>query len=143
MPYVTDFALATRSGDAGRNTPMFGAPDYLSPEQWHGVAAGPGSDQYSLACLCYRIVTGVVPFDNQLDHVTRSRNFARGAVPAHLRVREQGRPPLPESISAVLGKALSVRPADRYPSIGDFARAFRRSLWEGPAPTRKPESARA
>lgn len=137
-PFVTDFAIATHSGDVGTAGLMFGAPDYLSPEQWDRHAAGPASDQYSLACLCYRMLAGVVPFENQIDHATRDNNLQQGPLPAHIRAKQKGRPPLPEATSAVLAKALSVDPAQRYPSVTDFARAFRQSLGEIPAPARKP-----
>jgi serine/threonine protein kinase len=138
VPYVTDFAIATRPRVAARSQPILGAPEYLAPEQWDGLVAGPESDQYSLACLCYRALSGVVPFENQLDPQTRSRNFEQGTVPADAQARRQGRPPLLPSTSNVLARALSARPDDRFPSIADFAVAFRRSLGEVPATNRKP-----
>ena len=61
VPYVTDFAIAIRRADAPRSQPNQGAPEYLAPEQWEGLPAGPASDQYSLACLCYRVLTAAVP----------------------------------------------------------------------------------
>jgi serine/threonine protein kinase len=137
VPYVTDFAIAIRPRDAKRSQPLLGAPEYLAPEQWDGLAAGPESDQYSLACLCYRVLAGAVPFENQLDPRARTRNFDHGPVPADVQARKHGRPLLPLSISSVLARALSVRPGDRFPSIVDFALAFRRSLNEVPVPTRK------
>jgi len=138
VPYVTDFAIAIRPRDTGRSQTSLGAAEYLAPEQWDGLVAGPESDQYSLACLCYRVLAGVVPFENQLDPQKRTRNFEQGAVPADVRARGQGRPPLPSSTSSVLTRALSVRPADRFPAITDFALAFRRSLGEEPTSNRKP-----
>jgi serine/threonine protein kinase len=129
-PYVTDFAIATRSENVGTTSLMFGAPDYLSPEQWDRQVAGPASDQYSLACLSYRVLTGVVPFENQIDHGIRDDNFKRGPLPAHNCAKQKGRPPLPEATSAVLAKALSVDPAGRYKAVTDFAHAFRHSLGE-------------
>ena len=138
VPYVTDFAIATRPRDAGRSQPIRGAPEYLAPEQWDGLVAGPQSDQYSLACLCYRVLTGVVPCENQLDPQTRNRNFEQGALAADVQARRQGRPPLSSPTSTVLARALSVRPSDRFAAIADFALAFRRSLGESPASNRKP-----
>jgi len=128
VPYVTDFAIAIRPKNAERSQPVLGAPEYLAPEQWDGLAAGPESDQYSLASLCYRVLTGAVPFENQLDPQTRSRNFERGPVAADVRAAREGHPPLPQSISDVLAKALSVPPGDRFPAITDFALAFSRCL---------------
>jgi serine/threonine protein kinase len=137
VPYVTDFAIATRSSDsAGR--PVLGAPEYLAPEQWEGLPAGPEADQYSLACLCYRALTSVVPFENQLDPQVRSQNFEQGPLAADVQGKRRGRSAFSPVASAVLAKALSVKPADRYPSIAEFARVFLESLGEVAAPKRKP-----
>jgi serine/threonine-protein kinase len=130
VPYVTDFAIAIRPKDAEHGRPVLGAPEYLAPEQWEGLPPGPPSDQYSLACLVYRVLTGAVPFENQLEPQTRSRNFEHGPMPADVRAMREGRPPIPPPISGVLAKALSVEPGARFPSITEFALAFRRSLGE-------------
>jgi serine/threonine-protein kinase len=61
VPYVTDFAIAVRSQDGGGSQTILGAPEYLAPEQWDGLAARPETDQYSLGCLCYRLLAGVAP----------------------------------------------------------------------------------
>ena len=137
VPYLTDFAIATRPNDAARVQPLMGAPEYLSPEQWEGLAATPESDQYSLACLCYRILTGAAPFESQINPDTRRRNFERGAIAADVQAQYQRRAPLPGAVSGVLAKALSVLPPDRFPNVKDFATAFRRSLGDTPAPDRK------
>ncbi len=130
VPHVTDFAIATRPKDAEHGRPILGAPEYLAPEQWEGLPPGPPADQYSLACLVYRVLTGAVPFENQLEPQTRSRNFEHGPMPADVRATREGRTPIPPSLSGVLSKALSVEPGARFPSIAEFALAFRRSLGE-------------
>ncbi len=137
VAYVTDFAIAVRPSDASRTQPVLGAPEYLAPEQWDGLEAGPASDQYSLACLCYRMLTGAVPFKDQIDPQTRSRNYEEGPVPAHVLALRQRRHPVPPAVSAVLARALSPGPADRFPAIDEFARAFRQSLADVPIPERK------
>jgi serine/threonine protein kinase len=136
IPYVTDFAIATRLRDDG-SQPLLGAPEYLAPEQWEGLPATPETDQYSLACLVYRVLAGAVPFENQLDPQMRTRNFEQGSPPADVQAKRQGRPPIPPSISSVLARALSVRPGDRFPKISDLAFAFRNSLGEAPRSNRK------
>jgi serine/threonine protein kinase len=138
VPYVTDFAIATRPSEAASSQPVLGAPEYLAPEQWEGLPAGPEADQYSLACLCYRALTGVVPFENQLDPETRIRNFEQGPLAADIQASRHRRAAVSPPVSAVLAKALSVRSADRFPSISEFARIFRESLGETPSPKRKP-----
>jgi len=87
FPYVTDFAIATRSSGSESSQPLFGDPDYLSPEQWEGIPV-PESDQYSLAALCYRILTGAVPLQDQIDPHTRGLNLRAGPVPADAQAKE-------------------------------------------------------
>jgi serine/threonine protein kinase len=139
VPYVTDFAIAIRPRGETRSRPNLGSPEYLAPEQWDGLVAGPESDQYSLACLCYRVLTGAVPFENQRDPDARARNFEQGAVPAHVRAKAQRRPPVPESVSNVLARAMSIRPGDRFPDVAAFAAAFRRAMGESAPRDRKPQ----
>ncbi len=137
VAYVTDFAIATRPRGAVRGQPNLGAPEYLSPEQWEGLVAGPESDQYSLACLCYRVLTGVVPFENQIEPQTRSGNFERGPIAPDVRAVQQGRQPLLPSTSSVLTRRLPYVPGPVL-TISDFAQAFHRSLGENNKPDRKP-----
>jgi serine/threonine protein kinase len=138
VPYVADFAIAIRPKGTARTQPKLGAPDYLAPEQWDGLIAQPETDQYSLAAVCYRVLTGAVPFENQLDPQVRNRNFDQGALPANIRAKSLKRPPVTQSISDVLSRALSVNPPDRFSEISDFAAAFRSCLGEIPLPNRKP-----
>jgi serine/threonine protein kinase len=137
VPYVTDFAIAARAGAPGRGGPMFGAPEYLAPEQWEGADAAPASDQYSLACLCYRTLAGAVPYENQLDPKTREQNFAHGAARCDEQARRRGRATVGAATAEVVAKAMATRPGDRYGTIAEFAQAFRRSLGAA-APDRQP-----
>src|SRR6185369_7750421 len=67
--YLTDFAVAT-----GNNSLLVGAPAFMAPEQWNGEPAAPATDQFTLAAMCYVLVTGSRPFTGQEDPKTRERN---------------------------------------------------------------------
>src|ERR1700742_1433683 len=61
--YLSDFGLAKSLEDSGASgASVVGTVAYMSPEQWRGEAVGPAADIYSLACVLYEAVTGVVPY---------------------------------------------------------------------------------
>jgi serine/threonine protein kinase len=138
QPYLTDFAMASRSSDQATLT-FFGSPQFLAPEQWDGLAPTPMTDQYSLAVVAYLLVTGSFPFEGQLDPKVRERNFLRPPVPAHEEAARAGRDPFPPTVSEVLRRALAAKPQNRYSSVRDFFLALQSSV-SGPirGASRKP-----
>jgi serine/threonine protein kinase len=122
-PFLTDFALATRVGVLG-NRGFLGTPKFLSPEQFDGEAPIPASDQYSLAVLAYLLLSGGEPYQGQDDPEIRRRNFRRGPLPVHEMCAHNGRTPVPEAVSTVLSKAMSVNHKDRFEKISEFGKAF-------------------
>jgi DNA-binding beta-propeller fold protein YncE/predicted Ser/Thr protein kinase len=102
--YLSDFGLA-KSFDgtgAGSGASIVGTVEYMAPEQWRGESAGPAADVYSLGCVLYEALTGVVP-------------YARKAADTE--------PEIPEGIDAVIERAVSKDPADRYGSAGELIAA--------------------
>jgi hypothetical protein len=126
-PYVTDFAIANSPRESGRQA-VLGAPDFLAPEQWEGLAPTHASDQYALAVLTYLMITGSRPYESQHDPDNRRKNYARGPVPAHEQASRSGAGEVPRTISDVLKRALSVKPEERFPSVREFFVAFRKSI---------------
>jgi serine/threonine protein kinase len=122
-PYLTDFASAKKQGESSPNV-VLGAPAFLSPEQWDGKEASVATDVYSLAALVYLMVTGSRPYEGQADPEVRRSNYARGLIPAHEEAARNDRQEVPQALSKVLSKALSVNSGARYPSIQDFYEAF-------------------
>ncbi len=127
--YVTDFAIA-QSAAGSQERLLLGTPAYMAPEQWNGDAITGATDQYALAVIAFYLLAGSRPFEGQDDPDVRERNFRRGPVPVHEEARLNGRE-VPRALSAVLRKALSVCPGDRYESIAAFARAFTTSVRRG------------
>jgi serine/threonine-protein kinase len=132
-PKVLDFGIAkiTRVGtsdtpDAQSPHPEMeltiegqhlGTPNYMAPEQWFRAReALPQSDQYALACILYRCVTGELPF--------KASN-----VPMMIAAKSQGKivPPtslandLPGAIDSVIERALRPDPSMRFESVGEMA----------------------
>jgi DNA-binding beta-propeller fold protein YncE len=115
--YLTDFGLAKALGDSGvlSGASVAGTAEYMSPEQWRGREVGPAADVYSLGCVLYEAVTGVVP-------------YAR---------REGGTEPrMPRGLDRVIERAVARDPSDRYPSAGALIAAAREVQGATPAATR-------
>ena len=72
-PYLSDFGLtkhtSSKSGLTQTGTFM-GTVDYVAPEQIQGGEVDGRADEYSLACVLYQCLTGVVPFDKGTDVAT-------------------------------------------------------------------------
>ena len=99
---------------------LVGTLAYLAPEIWNSQPASPLSDQYSLACVFYELITGQSLFgggDSPLP-VVMKRHLDPLSLPA------QWPAGVPDGVSAVLRKALAKTPQERYPSAGAFARAL-------------------
>lgn len=116
---LTDFGLAldVQQGSVGE---VFGSAHYIAPEQARRSSdAIPQSDLYSLGILLYEMLTGIVPFDDPsptavaLQHITQPPPAPRTI-----------NPDLTTEIEAVLLKALSKSPNDRYQSGADLIAAL-------------------
>lgn len=130
---LTDFGLAldVQQGTLGE---VFGTPHYISPEQAvSSTNAVAQSDLYSLGVMLYEMLAGRIPFDDPSPISL-----------ALLHVNEP--PPLPTTINpdlnipteAVLLKALSKEPHERYQSAADLMESLERALHaERTAPHRR------
>jgi len=110
----------TKSGE------VFGSPLYMSPEQCLGNPIDPRTDIYSLACVMYRTLTGVTP---------AAGNDLLELMYKHANVMPEGFATVcPElnlspELEAVVFKALSKKPEERYQSMEEL-RAAMESLVE-------------
>jgi serine/threonine protein kinase/Flp pilus assembly protein TadD len=122
---VTDFGIAkavsVASGDSLTQTGMMvGTPAYVSPEQAAGESNVDGrSDQYSLACVLYEMLSGRKPFSGTSAQAILSKRFSE-PVPS---IRDVFPETTPE-IESALGKALAKSSDDRFTTTIDFARAL-------------------
>jgi cytoskeletal protein RodZ len=124
---LADFGIAKLLRVAGEESEVpRGTPAYVAPEQWDSRPC-PASDQYALAVMTYELLTGDVPFTGAQEDVMYQHLYM---LP---RPASEINPHLPASVDAVLLRALRKQPAERYPSVSAFARAFQRALQENGA----------
>jgi serine/threonine protein kinase len=125
--YLTDFGLTKRFSQASRAltaTGQFvGTIDYVAPEQIEGKDVDGRADQYSLACVMYECLTGVVPFVATSDIATLFAHVHQPAPPP-----SQVRPDLPPGVDQAIGRAMAKPPADRFPTCMEFVLAVRNAF---------------
>ncbi|HET9039112.1 MAG TPA: protein kinase [Gemmatimonadales bacterium] len=98
---------------------VVGTPQYMSPEQAGGGAADARSDQYSLACTLYEMLSGQPPFTGPTSHLVLARHSLE-PVPS-LRVVRQT---VPVGMEAAIVRAMAKVPADRFASMQRFVDAL-------------------
>jgi len=125
-PMVADFgiALAVSAAAGGRMTETglsLGTPHYMSPEQATAEKEITGrSDIYSLASVCYEMLTGNPP------HVGSSaQQIIMKIITEQPQAVTTHRKAVPANVAAAVGKALEKLPADRFESAEKFAEALR------------------
>lgn len=91
---------------------ILGTPEFMSPEQIRGFPIDARSDQYALGVLAFELLTGELPFEGGTSQETMLHRLTD--TPVRLRDR---RPEAPAWLDAVLARALSRDPADRYPDV--------------------------
>ncbi len=122
---VMDFgigkAVSVAADDTLTQTGMVvGTPAYVSPEQAAGENKIDGrSDQYSLACVLFEMLSGRKPFSGPTAQSVISKRFS-DPVPSLRSVYEK----TPDEVENALLKALSRDATDRFPTTVEFAKAL-------------------
>jgi serine/threonine-protein kinase len=100
---------------------VLGTPQYMSPEQVKGEPLDPRSDQYSLAIVCYEMLTGALPFGGDSPQSQMVRRLLEPPLPMR-RVRPQLS--LPVAVEQVIMRGLALRPDQRFSTAVDFVGAL-------------------
>jgi hypothetical protein len=124
--YLADFGLskgALSSGGVTRAGHVVGTPAYLAPEQACGGKVDGRTDQYSLACVAYELLTGVPPFPRDDAAAMVYAHLCEPPPPATAR-----QPSLPSAVDSVLARAMSKNPEQRFLTCQEFAESLRAAL---------------
>ncbi len=114
---VGDFGVAVdmREDDGAI---IAGTPLFMAPELWDGGASDRRTDVYALGCTAHVLATGATPFpDGTLPKIARAHKTARYK-------RPEDTSPEAAYLFAVVDKALSKNPDDRFPTAEALARAL-------------------
>ncbi len=116
---VMDFgiarALASGATTMTQTSAVIGTAPYLSPEQARGEAVDARSDVYAAGCVLFELLCGHPPFVGD-SPVAVAYQHVREEPPAP---SESNRDVTPD-VDAVVLKALSKNPANRYQSAGEM-----------------------
>ena len=103
---------------------------YVAPEALSGELVGPAADQYSLATIAYFLLTGTLPYTGKSPRELFSQLLTQPPVALN-----KAKPGLtfPPAVEAVVMKALSKQPSDRYASVKEFSDALVASVSAAPS----------
>jgi len=127
---VADFGLA-RAIDANQSSRgIAGTPNYLSPEQINGQRLDGRSDQFALAAMSYRLLTGRMPLTAETIEALLMRILMAEPPVAH-----QVNPRQHPHVHAVLIKCMAKAPPDRFVTCAEFVAALKGALAGQMAPS--------
>jgi eukaryotic-like serine/threonine-protein kinase len=137
--YLSDFGLIRDIAAKDRMTSTgvgMGTAAYCSPEQVQGRDTDGRTDQYSLACVAFELLTGQVPYPG-LSGPLAFAAHVNAPVPSATRANPAVR--VPANADQVLQRAMAKDPRRRYASCTQFANALGAALTSPVhAPTRMP-----
>ena len=112
----TKTRVMKRLGNAESQSQVNGTPGYMAPEQIRGAknSCSPQTDIYSLGAILYAMITFQNPLKNGKVEKMLQDTLAGNIQRPSQRVTERE---IPFGIEAVVLKAMSLNPEDRYPSV--------------------------
>ena len=129
--YLVDFGIAHGGGDASITMTglIIGSCAYMSAERFSGGQVGPPADVYSLTCLLYESLTGRPPFETgDLRQLMTAHLFSPPPRPSIMR---RG---INRAFDEVIAKGMAKKPAERFASAGELAKAATAAALGAPVP---------
>jgi eukaryotic-like serine/threonine-protein kinase len=122
---VTDFGIARSLESKGLTATgrVLGTTDYVSPEQAMGEDVDERSDVYSLGVVLYEMLTGDVPFSAETQVGVAMKHVNEPMPDVQTR-----RPEVSAAVAAVVDRATTKDPRDRYGSVAEMVRDLEQTL---------------
>lgn len=120
---LTDFGIARLTSMDATGAGMVGTPSYMAPEQFTGGEVDARADIYACGVMLYEMVTGRKPFKGGgVEALFQAVRLGEIDPPSALK------PDLSPMMDAVILKAMSVDPDDRYLDARELADALNQTL---------------
>ena len=129
---VLDFGIAKISGNVGEITAkltstdeIFGTVAYMAPEMAVGKNDDPRSDMYAVGVMMFRMLTGKLPYTegNAFQILSQHINAPIPSLCAE-------DPSIPESVEAIVHRAMAKQPEQRFATMEELNRVLRRGTLE-------------
>lgn len=132
VPRVLDFGIVAGLGE--RSVEVAGTPAYMSPEQVEpGATVDVRSDVYSLGIIAFELLAGALPVVPPRGGLATLQALKRATAPRLLTVA----PGAGRDLDAIVAKALSVDPDQRYASAAELAADLKNHLNHWPVEARR------
>jgi serine/threonine protein kinase len=122
-PYISDFGIAKLSQAQSGNvtgSAIIGTPAYMAPEQAQGTEVDGRADIYALGIILFEMLTGRQPYEADTPMAVAIKHIT-DPVP-HIR---QTNPKLPESMDAIIQKAMAKDKNQRFSTAVEMTNALR------------------
>ncbi|WP_455197961.1 serine/threonine protein kinase, partial [Kaarinaea lacus] len=119
MVKIVDFGLAAaaRKADARitKSGILVGTPTYMAPEQVRAKTIDSRTDIYTLGIIMYEMLTGSAPYTGDESMAVLFQHVeGKAHAPRHFN------PDIPESLEAIIMKAMAVSPDDRFQTFDEM-----------------------
>ncbi|MDQ4021595.1 MAG: Stk1 family PASTA domain-containing Ser/Thr kinase [Actinomycetota bacterium] len=115
---VMDFGIARALADGQgvtQTAAVIGTAQYLSPEQARGEQVDARSDVYAAGCVLYELITGDPPFTGDSPVAVAYQHVREDPIPP-----SHQNPDVSAAVDAIVLKAMSKNPANRYQSSAEM-----------------------
>ncbi len=133
---VSKFSALDDQMSMTRTGAVMGTPYYMSPEQAKGAKLDARSDLYAIGVVAYQMVTGRVPFNAGSFNELLFKIVLESPEPI-----EQIVPGIDPNFAAIINRAMSREPIQRFDTARDFQAALR--SWASGNPAMMPPPAAA
>lgn len=116
---LTDFGIARLTSMDATSVGMIGTPAYMAPEQMTGQPVDARADIYATGVMLYELLTGRKPYPGGGVEAMFQTIHNSEVTPPSRHV-----PALPQTLDAVVLKAMQVDPAARFASAEDMRAAL-------------------